>query len=89
MRAFDGLAAGSPVVRRENPSILSRLTGVQSRRGVGDSSARERQNRGRTTDLASAHPPFCDIGMLGRARRVPENKIIALNDQGSNSRRVA
>jgi hypothetical protein len=47
-------------------------------------------NRGSAVDLAPMHPLFCDIGLLNqRADRVAENEIIALNDQGPNSRRVA
>jgi len=41
-------------------------------------------------DLAPAHPLFGDIWLFDpRVGRVAENEIIALNNEGANSRRVA
>ena len=52
--------------------------------------ARDCHNRGLAVDLVPIYPLFCDMGLLDtRVGRVPENEVIALNNQGGNSRRDA
>jgi hypothetical protein len=64
--------------------------GRRQRATPGKSNARDRHNRGWAMDLAPAHPLFGDIWLFDpRVGRVAENEIIALNNEGANSRRVA
>lgn len=59
-------------------------------RGAGKSKARIEQDRGTTADLAPMRRLFRASELLNaRAGRVAANEIIALNNQGANSRKVA